>query len=168
MKLELSEATTAKLLETLGLDAGTADDAAVSAALDELLREDEADAMENRIAELETQIANADLDGHGITDVAQRAMFTPLLTNSTTRQAALTTLGTLKGKATTPIHNRSGTPTKPEALQNAETTEAKDKAQAQAGWISNRARDIASKEKIAFSAAFARASAEWENRSSAN
>jgi len=128
----------------------------------------EMEAMGNRVSELETQIANADLDGHGITDVAQRAMFTPLLTNSTTRQAALTTLGTLKGKATTPIHNRSGTPTKPEALQNAETTEAKDKAQAQAGWISNRARDIASKEKIAFSAAFARASAEWENRSSAN
>lgn len=154
------------LVTLLGLAATATDQEIVDAVTSLKSAGTKMEAMGNRVSELETQIANADLDGHGITDVAQRAMFTPLLTNSTTRQAALTTLGTLKGKATPPIHNRAGTPTKPEALQNADTTEAKDKAQA--GWISNRARDIASKEKIAFSAAFARASAEWENRSAAN
>lgn len=152
------------LLTLLGLAAEATDQEVVDAITALKTGATEVEAMGNRVSELETQIANSDLDGHGITDAAQRAMFAPLLTNATTRPAALATLAGLKAKpAPATIHNRnSQTPAKPAALANAE---ADAKAEAvKAAWIGNRASAISRADNRPFPAAFAQATAEWEHR----
>jgi phage I-like protein len=95
------------LLSLLGLPADTSDDqitAAVSG------KKGSETAMNNRITDLETQLANRDLDAHGITDAEQRKFWSPLLCNKDQRPAALTALGVMKSKAAPvvqpPIHNR--------------------------------------------------------------
>lgn len=102
----------AKLLEILGLPPEATDEQIANGCAAYGAEKQKMGAMNSRIAELETQLVNKDLDAHGITDESQRKLFTPLLANKDTRGEALKTLAALKTKAApqAPIHNRQGAP----------------------------------------------------------
>lgn len=100
----------AMLLKALGLPPEATDDQITAACNAEKKPVDDA-AMNSRVKELETMLANRDLDEHGITDAAQRTLLTPSLTNKATRDAALALMA--HGKTVTleprsPLHNRGG------------------------------------------------------------
>lgn len=98
----------AMMLSLLGLPADASDDA-ITAAITSA--KGQSDAMNSRITELETQLVNRDLDEHGITDVEQRKLLSPMLANTGTRSHALALIGKLKPATTqTPLHNRTGAP----------------------------------------------------------
>jgi phage I-like protein len=157
------------LLSLLGLPADASDDditAAVSAA--KAAKTDKA-AMNSRITELETQLVNRDLEDHGITDVEQRKLLTPMLANSATRPAALALLGKSKAPAQQqPLHNRSNPNTpKVDALKGdggdpeKEAEAEKDKAD----WIGNRARELkAANSNRTHRDCFSQAEADFRNR----
>lgn len=99
----------AKLLELLGLPAEATDEQIAAGVASLKVDKDKMPALNSRISELQTQLANTDLDAHGITDAGQRALFTPLLTNSATRTEALKSLVALKpATPPAPLHNRQG------------------------------------------------------------
>jgi hypothetical protein len=134
----------AKLLEILGLPAEASDEHIANALGS---KKSETAAMQNRVTELETQLVNRDLEDHGITDVEQRKLLTPMLANSGTRPHALALMGKLKAPATQqqqPLHNR-GNPNTPkvDALNGAGAEgEATDAEKAKADWIGNRTREL--------------------------
>jgi phage I-like protein len=100
------------LLQILGLPADASDDQIANGCTAQVAEREKMGAMNTRISELETQLANTDLAAHGITDEGQKKLFTPLLMNKATREETLKTLAALKGKAAAPsqIHNRQGAP----------------------------------------------------------
>lgn len=133
----------ATLLALLGLPAEATDEQIKAAA--EAVKGDKpkVDALNKRIQELQTQLANRDLDEHGIKDEAQRALLAPMLTNSASREA---TLALIKSKAPVqqqPIHNRAGAPVPGTDRQLSQAEEADQEAEKVKGtWIGNRAREL--------------------------
>jgi len=99
----------AMMLSLLGLPADASDDA-ITAAI--TAAKGQSDAMNSRITELETQLVNRDLDEHGVTDVEQRKLLTPMLANKDQRPAALNLMARIKGNdaARQALHNRTGAP----------------------------------------------------------
>lgn len=154
----------AKLLELLGLPPEATDDQIATALAG---NKSATTATTNRITELETQLANRDLDTHGITDATQRKLFVPLLTNTATRDDALKTLVALKPATTTvppPIHNRAGAAVPATGKQLGSDDAAKEAEQKKAAWIGNRARALASDGKRKHTDCFAQAESEYETQ----
>lgn len=141
----------ALLLSLLGLPADATDQQIETAAA--ALKGDKSQMTANttRISELETQLANTDLDAHGIKDEAQRKFFTPLLTNKDQRPEALKTLGALKAKPVAPpLHNKANArvPNVTEQL-SAEGDEAEKATEA----LHNRARQYRDTHKVPYETA---------------
>ncbi len=136
----------AMLLSLLGLPADASDDAISAAVAAAKSANKDAAAMNARIAELETQLVNRDLDEHGITDPEQRKLLTPMLANSGTRNHALGLINKLKTApaATAPLHNRNGAPVPgtDRQLSAAEQEKEVEAEKARAAWIGNRANEL--------------------------
>lgn len=108
----------ALLLKLLGLPPEATDEQITTAQASCSPEKASAVANAARVAELQTQLSNSDLDNHGITDAKQRALLAPLLTNSATRAD---TLALIKGKTVVqqPQHmNRGAKVPNPDVLQN--------------------------------------------------
>lgn len=126
------------LLTLLGLPADASDDAVNKAAAAAKSANTEAktekEAMQNRVAELETQLVNHDLDAHGITDPAQRKLLTSMLANKASRTDALSLVASLKAAAAAkvkePLHNRNGAKT-PDTLTQLSKGDSKAEAEDQ-------------------------------------
>lgn len=114
------------LLTLLSLPADASDDA-ITAAVSAAKGKDTT--MQNRVTELEAQLVNRDLDEHGITDVEQRKLLSPMLANKDQRTAALTLMTRIKTNEATrsALHNRQGAPVPntTQQLSQAETDAAK-------------------------------------------
>jgi phage I-like protein len=153
------------LLTLLGLPNDASDEAintAVNAA------KGKSETMNSRITELETQLVNRDLDEHGITDVEQRKLLSPMLANTATRTHALGMLGKMKPATTptAPLHNRKGAPVPgtDKQLSQAEAAEA-EAEKAKAAWIGNRSRELkAGNASRPHRDCFAQAEAEYASR----
>lgn len=94
--LTLSEETTLKLLESLGLDPEAATDAEVSAALDEVMAvtPEDIDNVAQENEELKAELANRDLDHAGITDEQERETWKALILSN--REEALKALDSMR------------------------------------------------------------------------
>jgi phage I-like protein len=161
----------AELLKILGLPPEATDDQIANGCAAYGGEKEKMGAMNSRINELETQLANTDLAAHGITDEGQKKLFTPLLMNKATRDETLKTLAALKGKAAeqTPIHNRQGAPVPgvdKELSKGGEGDDAVANAEkAKADWIGNRSRELkAANPGRAQRDCFSQAEAEFKNK----
>jgi phage I-like protein len=157
----------AEMLKMLGLPPEATDDQIANAAAQYSEMKKQKDAMTNRVTELETMVANRDLDEHGITDADQRKLLTPSLTNTATRPAALALLGKSKPAAGTEarpaIHNRGITPAQPAGLK-ADDASAESEAK-KAAWIGNRSRELkSSNPNRSHRECFSQAEADFANR----
>lgn len=158
----------AMLLSLLGLPADASDEA-VNAAITAAKGKDSA--MNSRITELETLLTNRDLEEHGITDVEQRKLLTPILANKDHRPAALALMGRIKGNDTTraALHNRTSAqvPNTDKQLSGGETDADKvaEADKAKADWIGNRSRELkAANPSRAHRDCFSQAEADFRNR----
>lgn len=150
----------AMLLKALGLPAEATDEQITAACNSHASNED---AMNSRITELETQLANRDLDTHGITDRDQRALFAPLLTNAATRDTALKTIEGLRNaapKPQPPVHNRGGRTPDTITQLSKEADADKEADVKKAAWIGNRARELSQDGRRRHQECFAQAEAE--------
>jgi phage I-like protein len=153
----------AKLIALLGLSP-EASDADLEAAITAHTPGEQADtaALENRIADLEEQLTNRDLDAAGITDKDERATWAALL--NADRENGLKALknrqpADTKGTPRQPITNRY--PPKAPAKAPEGDGETKAKAEAtRASAIRNRAHAIQQAEGVSWAVAFNRASSE--------
>lgn len=132
------------LLTLLSLPADASDDA-ITAAVSAAKGKDTT--MQNRVTELETQLVNRDLDEHGITDVEQRKLLTPMLANKEQRTAALNLMTRIKNNdnARQALHNRNGAqvPNTDKQLSGGDAdNKAAEAEKAKADWIGNRSREL--------------------------
>ena len=108
----------AALLKVLGLPPDATDDQISAAVAAEAQEKGVQNTRSARIKELETQLVNRDLDEHKVTDVKQRELLAPMLTNAATRDTTLELLKQAKPpEAPKPLHNR-GTGAQPKALED--------------------------------------------------
>lgn len=146
----------AKLLEILGLPAGASDEEiATGCAALGAKPKDQMATLNRRVADLEGQLAATILDAHGIKDEKQRQLFTPLLTNSSTKADAEATLQQLKGaaaKAPSTLHNRHQLPT-PKTVE--QLSQAEVDADQAATALHNRATAYAHKNRVTYETALA-------------
>lgn len=159
----------AMLLSLLGLPADASDDAITAAITAAKGAKKDTDAMNSRITELETQLVNRDLDDHGVTDVEQRKLLTPMLANAGTRTHALALISKLKAAAPqAPLHNRKGAPvpdTDKQLSQGDADTKAAEAEKAKADWIGNRSRELkAANPNRSHRECFSQAEADFRNR----